>query len=313
MNRAVIGIVAAVLIAGGVILYNKKTPAPVASNAGVYCTLGGTLSHTQPIQSHRSYCILSNASALSLQPNAPLAYSFSIIDNQGNVLRNFQVEHEVLLHLIIVRKDLNQFQHVHPELDQATGKFTLSNLTFPTPGDYRIFADFTPVGAQMGPDGMPLNVVSSEDVSVAGSYTPQPLGSPNQTQTVDGYTVTLSRTPKSPTTGMDVLAFAITKNGKPITDLQDYLGALGHSVILKEHTLDYIHTHALETPTAKQNGTITFHVEFPSAGNYKAFVQFQDQDKVITADFVVTVAQGGVASSTQGMDMNMRGMDHSMH
>ena len=308
MNKNIlISVVVGVLIIGGALLYSKSTLAPLAMNAGVYCSQDGTLTTTKTIQSHRSYCLKSNAISLSLLPNAPVTYTFSIIDDQGNVLKDLQTEHEKLLHLIVVRKDLNQFQHVHPDFNSTTGEFTLSNLTFPTAGDYRIFADYTPVGSQMGPDGMPLNVVSHEDVTVAGSYTPQPLGSANQTQTVDGYVVTLTSTPKNIVSGMDVLAFAITKNGKPITDLQDYLGALGHSVILKDGSLDYIHTHALETPTATQNGTITFHVEFPTAGNYKAFVQFQDQGKVTTANFVIPVAQGS-GSSTPGMDMSMPGM-----
>ena len=312
MNRNIIfGTVAVVIIAGGLLLYGKNSSMPVTMGTAVYCSSDGTLINTQPIQSHRSYCLKSNTDSLSLEPNTPVSYSFSIIDDQGNVLKDFQAEHEKLLHLIVVRKDLNQFQHVHPELDQTTGQFTLSNLTFPTSGDYRIFADFTPVGAQMGPDDMPLNVVLSEDVKVAGSYTPQPLGSTDRTKVVDGYTITLSSNPKAVAAGMDMLSFAISKDGKPVTDLQDYLGALGHSVILKENTLDYIHTHALETPTATQNGTITFHVEFPSAGNYKAFVQFQDQGKVVTADFVIPVAQG-TGGSMQGMDMNMPGMQMNM-
>jgi hypothetical protein len=303
----IISIIGAIVIVGGAWLYSKNTSAPIATNAGVYCSQDGTLSATETIQSHRSYCIKSNATTLSLQTNTPVTYSLSIIDDQGNVLKDLQTEHEKLLHLIVVRKDLNQFQHLHPDFNQATGQFTLSNLTFPTAGDYRIFADYTPIGAQIGSDGMPLNVVSHEDVTVAGSYTPQPLGSTNTTQNIDGYVVTLTSTPKTIVSGTDVLAFAITKNGKPVTDLQDYLGALGHGVILKDGTLDYIHTHALETSTATQNGTITFHVEFPSAGNYKAFVQFQDQGKVTTADFVILVAQGS-GTSTQQMDMSMPGM-----
>jgi hypothetical protein len=237
----------------------------------------------------------------AIPANSPIAYSFKIIDDQGNTLKDFQMEHEKLLHLIVVRKDLNEFQHVHPTLDATTGVFTLSDLVFPSSGAYRIFADFTPASAQMDTNGQPMNVVSSEDIAVSGAYAPQPIGTTETTKIFEGYTVTLATDPKAPLSGTDMLMFTISKNGKPVTDLQDYLGALGHSVILKESTLDYIHTHAVETPTSNQNGTIMFHVEFPSAGNYKVFMQFQDQGKVITTDFVVPVKQGSPVQSSPSM------------
>ena len=291
----------------GLIAYNftpKKNATVIDS--GVYCAADGTLTNAQSIQSHRSYCLKLISDMSAVQASSSIAYSFKIIDDQGNTLKDFQMEHEKLLHLIVVRKDLNEFQHVHPTLDAKTGVFTLSNLTFPSSGAYRIFADFTPVSAQMDASGQPMNVVSSDDVAVSGSYSPQSIGTTETTKTFDGYSVTLTSDPKAAQSGTDMLMFAISKNGKPVTDLQDYLGALGHSVILKENTLDYIHTHAIETPTSKQTGTISFHVEFPSAGNYKVFMQFKDQGNVVTTNFVVTVKEGKATQSTSNMHM-MRG------
>jgi hypothetical protein len=283
-------------------LTSNKNTASTAS--GIYCSSDGTLTNTKSIQSHRSYCVQQLSEISAVQASSSTAYSFKIIDDQGNTLKDFQMEHEKLLHLIVVRKDLNEFQHVHPTLDATTGIFTLSDLTFPSSGAYRIFADFTPISAQMDASGQPMNVVSSEDMAVAGAYSPQPLGTTETTKTFDGYMVTLTTDPKAPLSGTVMLMFAISKNGKPVADLQDYLGALGHSVILKEKTLDYIHTHAIETPSSKQNGTITFHVEFPSAGNYKVFMQFQDQGKVTTTNFVVPITQGaGTIQSTTSMYM----------
>jgi hypothetical protein len=104
----------------------------------------------------------------------------------------------------------------------------------------------------------------------------------------------------------------VNKNGQPVTNLENYLGALGHSVILKANTLDFIHTHALDGSVGQmpvmpgmdhsmeamsndmsmgeENGPqIKFATTFPSSGIYKVFTQFQHQGKVITSDYVVLV------------------------
>ncbi len=299
--HTVIAIVVLGLIVFGITSLNDHSPT-AATNTGIYCSPDGTLSNTQSIQSHRSYCIKSSGPALAARPNTPVSYLFSIVDDEGNAVKDFKIAHEKILHLIVVRKDLNEFQHLHPEFDANTGVFTLSNLTFPTPGDYRIFADFVPGSAMMGPDSMPLTVTLSEDVKVAGSYTPQAIGTPIKIVNVEGYTIALATDPQASVTGMNTLSFKVTKDGKPVTNLQPYLGALGHAVVLKEGTLDYIHAHALQKATAIQNGTINFHVEFPYSGNYKVFMQFQHGGKVTTS-FVVLV-KGDVAP------VAMPGMEH---
>jgi hypothetical protein len=42
-----------------------------------------------------------------------------------------------------------------------------------------------------------------------------------------------------------------TKTGQPITDLQTYLGAFGHTLIMSEDMLDYVHSHSLDILAAK--------------------------------------------------------------
>lgn len=248
--------------------------------------------------SPRSFSLRSGASGKSYQSQQPATYSFSIIDDQGNTLKDFAITHTKPMHVIVVRKDLKYFQHVHPEFDQVTGTFTLKNLTFPADGLYRIFADFA----------APLPVTLSEDVpvGVGAQYIPQALGLEEKTKTFDGYQVSLS-SDQLLVAGKEVmLMFDLKQNGQPITDLQEYLGALGHSVVLREGNLDFIHAHPMEDSKRPQTGEVGFMVGFPEAGRYKAFTQFQRDGKVFTTDFVVTVAQG--------MDMqSMPGMDHSMH
>ncbi len=302
-----------VLVLGiGVTLLFKNSP-QVSKGEGIYCSSDGTLTDTMPIQSHRSYCLKSDAKNVTYPVNSPSEYSFSIVDDQGNTLKNFEITHTKQMHVIVVRKDLAYFQHVHPQFDEATGVFTFNDLTLPADGLYRIFADFAPMGGQKDPTGMPLPVTLSEDVSVGSgaNYTPQPIGTQERSKTFGGYTVALSTDKPLQSGAESMLTFDLKQNGKAITDLEPYLGALGHSVILREGNLDFIHAHPMEDVSKPQNGKVDFMVDFPEAGTYKVFTQFQRGGKVFTIDFVVSVAQGTSTDAMPGMNMqSMPGMQH---
>ncbi len=303
-----------VLIVIGLILLGGWFVIKGQGTSGQYCQSDGTLESKKPIQSHRSYCLKSDANAKSFMPNTATSYSFSLIDDQGKTLKEFDTVHEKIMHVIVAREDLANFQHLHPEYNQSTGEFTLTSLTLPTDGQYRIFADFTPTGSQMGADNMKLPVTLSEDLAVGNvaNYKPQALGDAENMKTFDGYSVTLTTVPNPILSGTErKLIFTIEKNGKQVTNLEPYLGALGHSVILSEGDLDFIHAHALNTASDTQNGTIIFAATLPKAGKYKAFTQFQHEGIVITTNFVVEAAQGSEAESeTTPMPDMMPGMEH---
>ena len=307
MKRPIIaGIIVVALVIVGVwylnqpktIPSNKLTSLPMETNQPI-------------IQSHRSFTFRSDAVTKNFQPNNPTSYIFSIVDDQGNTVKDFATTHERLMHVIVVRKDLAEFQHLHPEFNKITGQFTLGDLILPSHGQYRIFADFAPMSAQRGADGVPLGVTISEDVNVGAlaNYKAQPLTTSALTKSFQGYDVQLAADPAFiPAQEATMMSFAIKQNGKPVTNLEKYLGALGHSVVLSEGDLEFIHTHALDENVSNQNGTVDFHVVFPRAGTYKLFTQFQHRGRVITTDFVVSanesVNDGGQQSIID---------PHSMH
>lgn len=308
-NKIILGIVGIIVVAGIVFVATKDgNNSQMAKNAGVYCSSGGTFTNTMSIQSHRSYCVKSDSSGKTYSTNTPSEYSFSLIDDQGNTLKNFEITHTKRMHVIVVRKDLKYFQHIHPEFDQTTGQFTFKDLTFPADGVYRIFADFAPGGGQKDAMGTPLPVTLSEDVPVGigANYTPEALGSEEKTKTFEGYQVVLSSDQTLVSGKATMLAFDLKQNGRPITDLQEYLGALGHTVVLREGNLDFIHAHPMQDINRPQTGEVGFMVDFPEAGRYKIFTQFQRAGKVFTTDFVVTVGQGANSSNS------MPSMNHSM-
>lgn len=206
---------------------------------------------------------------------------FRILRADGSPLTTYTTSHDKDLHLIVVRRDLTGFQHVHPTLDPSGTWSAPLNLS--RAGDYRVYADFTPTGA--------ANQTLGADLRVAGAYDPQPLPAPATTTTVDGYTVTLDGT-ITPGVSSKV-TLSVAENGKPVTDLQPYLGAYGHLVALRAADLGYLHVHPEGTPgdgRTPAGPAITFFVTAPSQGDYRLFLDFQHAGAVRTAEFTVRVA-----------------------
>jgi hypothetical protein len=220
-----------------------------------------------------------------LTPGEPGGLRFQIVGEDGRAVRDFEVEHEKRMHFIVARDDLTGFQHLHPQMD-ADGNWTTA-ITIPEPGKYRVFADFKHEGE---------NQTLAQDLTVAGSTDRRTLPAPSPSATTDdGYEVEL--------TGADakageptVLGFEVTRGGDAV-EVEDYLGAKGHLVALRERDLAYLHTH----PSGGEHGggehgdgsggAIRFETEFPTAARYRLFLQFKHDDKVHTAAFTYGVAR----------------------
>ncbi|MGW1343197.1 hypothetical protein ACWCOV_19245 [Kribbella sp. NPDC002412] len=220
------------------------------------------------------------------QPGAKTELRFTIQGPDGKPVNEYTETHEKDLHLIVVRRDLSGFHHVHPTRD-ASGTWSIP-FTFTAGGTWRLFADFQPAG-------LDRTLTLGTDVNVSGLYIPVPLSDPASTYSFDGYDVTLAGTPVA---GKESeLTFTISRGGKPVTDLQPYLGAFGHLVSLRGGDLAYLHTHPAQEATAGMKGgpEIEFATTFPTAGTYSLFLDFQHAGKVHTAEFTVKVGTDGTA------------------
>ncbi|MEV0768567.1 hypothetical protein [Nocardia salmonicida] len=212
---------------------------------------------------------------------AQTTVSFRILDATGAPVTKYQTSHDKDLHLIVVRRDMAGFQHVHPVLDPA-GTWTVP-LNLSRAGDYRVFADFTPAGGS--------NLTLGTDLRVAGNYDVQALPAPAVTAQVGEYTVALNGA-VTPGTASKV-TLSVSRNGTPVTDLQPYLGAYGHLVALRAADLAYLHVHPEGAPgdgITPAGPIIDFVVNAPSTGDYRLFLDFQHQGVVRTADFTLSVA-----------------------
>jgi len=181
------------------------------------------------------------------------------------------------LHLIIARRDLSGFQHLHPA-EAGGGVWTVS-VVLPKAGTYRFFTDVHPEGAKQ-------QLTLGADIFAEGKDTFTPLPKAEQVAVVDGYEVKLTGNLTPGRTSKLVLS--VRKDGEPVTDLQPYLEAYGHLVALRSGDLAYLHVHPDGEPgdgKTKPGPDITFYAEVPSAGAYRLYLDFQHGGKVRTAEF----------------------------
>ncbi|MFC4120536.1 hypothetical protein [Nonomuraea zeae] len=213
-----------------------------------------------------------------LEKGEPTDFRFTVAGPDGKPVTDYQVQHDKKLHFIVVSRDLGSFQHLHPA--EAGGGVWSVRLTLPAAGTYRAFADFAPTGAEA--------LTLGTDLYAAGDYAPKALPDTGRTAKVDGYTVTLGGdlTPGQSSR----LTLKVAKDGKPVTDLQPYLGAYGHLVALRANDLAYLHVHPDGTPGDGKTAAgpeIVFYAEVPSRGDYRLFLDFQHEGKVRTAGFTL--------------------------
>ncbi|SCL40606.1 hypothetical protein GA0074692_5884 [Micromonospora pallida] len=204
-------------------------------------------------------------------------FRFQIRDLGQRPVTRFAIVHDKPLHLIVVRRDLTGYQHLHPTM-AADGTWSVP-LTLPEPGIWRAYADFTALTA----DGSQTAVTLGVDLVAPGAYTPRELPPAARTATVDRFTVDFQGDPRI---GVNApLAFRV-RVGDSTPTLERYLGAYGHLVVLREGDLGYLHVHP-ETELA--GNAVMFRLTVPGPGRYRFYLDFQVAGEVHTAEYTVTM------------------------
>ena len=205
---------------------------------------------------------------LPLGVAAPLR--FRIVDAEGDPVRRFDVVHTKRMHLILARRDLTGFQHLHPRLG-ADGTWT-APVRIDAPGSYRLFADFSHEGEA---------ATLASDLAVDGDAELRPLLPPSPTAVSDGgYDVRLLPAPSRAGAETE-LRFVVSRHGHPVVT-EPYLGAGGHLVALREGDLAFLHVHPV-------GDSLAFAATFPTAGSYRLFLQFKVDSRVETVAFTKEV------------------------
>ena len=212
-------------------------------------------------------------------------------------VKDYAIVHDMPYHLFVLSRDTKVFMHEHP-VREADGAFALE-VTLPQPGHYVLISDFFPVGGSGQVLTTPI-VTAGFDGDVFAAVPTLTLDD-SWTKREGGITVDLRIAPTALVASEDLdlpVHFANTATGEPVKDLERYLGAFAHALIVNEELTEYIHAHPeemLEGTAIKSGGgpDVVFHTLFPKGGRYKAWIQFQRGGKLSTVSFTFRVLRPG--------------------
>lgn len=226
----------------------------------------------------------------SVPAGSESSLDFVIEAPDGGPLEDYEVEHDKELHLVVVSRDLAGYAHVHPE--RAPDGAWSVDLPPLEAGSYRVYADFVP-----GDDAEGLTL--ARDLSVTGTVERPTTPEPSRAVSVDGYDVEIAGE-LVPGTSSE-LSVTVSRGGEPVTDLQPYLGALGHLVAIRDGDLAYLHVHPLDETDGVGGPTVRFAIEVPTEGTYGLFFDFSHAGTVRNASVIIstTTANGQPALGTE--------------
>jgi P-type Cu+ transporter len=226
------------------------------------------------------------------RPGGPTRLVATVVDTTtGEPIEDITRSHEAWMHLIATRADTGTFAHVHPQPTGRPGELAV-DITFPTAGHYVINTEFRRQGA-MG------DIHQRQVITVAGDA-PEPvaLATGPRSVVVDGVRVELEGDAEAG--GRSDLHFSFTdaETEEGIDDLQPYLAAAGHVVVMRADGTTFAHEHAeveddsgrpvFALPGQTFGPELDVHAEFPTAGLYRIWGQFRLADgTVLTVPFTV--------------------------
>jgi len=190
------------------------------------------------------------------------------VERGGAPITDVDEAHGADLHLLLVRRDLAGFQHVHPTLG-PDGTWTARDVALAA-GAWRVVAELQPAG-----DSGPL--VLGIDLLVPGDVVVEPLPGPASEVAVDGVAVSLSA-------GEGELRF----DASPAEGIGPYLGQPAHVVAFREGDLAYVHLH----PASDAPGRYRVAAGLPGTGTYRVFLQFTRDGQVVTVPFTLHTVEG---------------------
>jgi len=214
-----------------------------------------------------------------VQVGVPVTLQMMIHDDSGAMVEEFEVIHEKKIHLIVVREGLDEFAHVHPEL-HADGSFAIEH-SFPKAGKYRLYVDHKPAGRQQATATGTIDVAG--DAELAEKLVPTAPGR------VEGDGLAADVAIESGAESATLISFQVLDGDQPIENLEPYLGAMGHLVVISADGAEYVHAHPAEESQSAPDGKVSFEAHFMKPGLYKSWGQFQRGGQVHTIPFVMRV------------------------
>jgi hypothetical protein len=198
--------------------------------------------------------------------------NITLKDGNGKPVNELEVNHEKLLHLIVVNDELDQYYHLHPE-KVGVGQFEVTGPPLIN-GAYKAFIDIKPKNLKYEVEPVAFHVGEGSKESHGHSTL---TVDEELIKTIDGETVELEIS--SLESGHEVTVSFQLDEGK----LETYLGAAGHVVIVDEQAEKYLHVHPLDESKP------VFETHFNQPGKYKIWAEFKQDGKVRVFPFVIEI------------------------
>jgi Cu+-exporting ATPase len=230
----------------------------------------------------------------AVQPGREATLRFNLTDAVTGQPVDAVVAHEKQMHLIVASRDLGYFAHLHPEQTGKVGEYEVV-LAFPSAGDYVLYDEFELAGRgdEVHRFDLRAGASGSEAAQLAVDMGPKQAGE---------YTARIGTGDEITAGKESSFVVSIEESGKPITDIEPYLGAAAHVVVLDQNASGFAHVHAVAgnapptgemedmgEPPARFGPDLAFSHRFEKQGLYKVWVQFNRGGEVTTVDWVVEV------------------------
>lgn len=283
-----------------------------STTAGTCPICGMQLVETRPYDT-RDYRLEFHTEPAQVQPGQKVMLFFRFLHpGTGEVVKRFEVVHTKEFHLFVISQDMEFFEHIHPVMGDD-GTWTIET-SVPKAGYYQVLCDFMPSGGsgQFLTAALVTANYSGDLASDSARLSPDKV-----LKKSDGdLTAAVTFNPMKPASCQYAhLTFNLTDSatGRPVTDLQTYLGQFSHMLLMSEDMQSYVHSHPINLVTAGEDASltpeyiiapdadlatirggpqVTFDALMPKAGRFRAWAQFQRNDQVRTLAFTFDVAQG---------------------
>ena len=227
-------------------------------------------------------------SRISIEPESQgsytagvIHYQFQIFDDQTQKAlsdKDLEETNTKIMHFIAYDSSRNEFNHVHPAFN---GKTWAVDLNLLSNGNYFFWAQ----GQLL--DGTEFSaVVKAQIVNGQNEIPVVPLldirkGTDRLT------TIELAKT-KIRAGKMAMINFKITREDGQAPELTPYLGAMAHVIAVSPDGDELTHVHPVSGNTPN---TGVFHATFPTAGDYRVWVQFNEKGELKTIPLSIVVSK----------------------
>lgn len=213
----------------------------------------------------------------------PGTLSFVIERFDGRTQTRFLPEQTKRMHVYVVREDLAVYRHVHPEMS-ADGTWS-TQLTLPTPGDYRVVTEFL----ARDPGGNGDHLLLGDSVTVPGDWSARAVPAADGTAKDWGVRAEVLSDLTAGTGQAMIVRITRRDGGTPA--LGSYLGTSAHLTGFHVDSRAAVHMHPLGAPTVEDGAAeLEFHAELPEPGRYVLFLQVRVDDFLHTLPVQVDAA-----------------------